>query len=53
VLPDGAERFVARAQGPWAQATFGRSFDTASEGSLVAQLGLSVNLSRERYSLDR
>jgi hypothetical protein len=41
------------AEGLWAQATFGRRFDTAREGSLVAQLGLSVNLSRERYSLDR
>jgi hypothetical protein len=34
----------------WLTGTFGRSFDDQARGSLLAQLGLSLNLSRERYT---
>jgi hypothetical protein len=33
----------------WISGTFGRSYDDAAPGSLLAQLGLTVNLSKERY----
>jgi hypothetical protein len=33
----------------WLTGTFGRDYDDLSEGSLLARLGLSLNLSDERY----
>lgn len=36
----------------WLTGTFGRSFDDKAKGSLLAQLGLSLNLSKERYDFD-
>jgi hypothetical protein len=35
----------------WLIASFGRSHEPAAAGSLVAQLGLAFNFSRDRYSL--
>lgn len=35
----------------WLVASFGRDYDDEEEGSLVAQLGLSLNLSQDRYAL--
>jgi hypothetical protein len=33
----------------WISGTFGRNYDNKARGSLLAQLGLSLNLSKERY----
>jgi hypothetical protein len=35
----------------WINGTFGRSYDDEARGSLLAQLGLSLNLSKQRYEL--
>ncbi|HEU5153335.1 MAG TPA: hypothetical protein VFU03_01245 [Gemmatimonadales bacterium] len=34
----------------WITGTFGRNYDDNARGSLLAQLGLSLNLSKERYA---
>lgn len=36
----------------WLTAAFGRDHDADAPGSLIAQLGIAFNFSRERYSLD-
>jgi hypothetical protein len=37
----------------WLTGSFGRDFESDSPGSLLARLGVSLQLSKERYGLDR
>ena len=36
-------------EGLWLTGTFGKSFDDDARGSLLAQIGFTLNLSKERY----
>ena len=38
-------------KGIWVSGTFGRSYDTKTPGSLVAELGLSFDFNRKRYNV--
>ena len=37
----------------WINGTFGRSYDDEARGGLLAQVGLSLNLSKQRYQFAR
>lgn len=36
----------------WITGTFGRDYASSRQGSLLAQLGVSLNFAKERYGVD-